>query len=716
MKSPLDTKIPSVSVAVIAYNEEKNIGSFLASLARQQENGFVFSEFVLISDGSTDSTVQVAQAAHIKNLKIIAHSKRKGKSARLNEVYSSLPGDIIVHADADVVFAGNTVIRDLIRPILSDGRVALTSGNAVPVQGKTFIERAINVTVYAYHELRKAVANGNNMLTVSGRLLALRASFARTIRVPEEISSNDVYVYLYCRQSGFQYRFVESAVVKCRSPQTLRDHIKQNTRFLSLPHMIHSHFSEDLMRGEPRPPRSAYFFAFAKAFFRHPIYSISIFFINRYCALQAKNASSAQSLWYVAETTKHVVRPHVLIPNATSPRNVGDQANLTMLVAIIKKYIPDAQVVIHGIDTNLIPGDFADEFDLTLYAWAVFQNRNSFVRMWRMMKLLCSVAAFKVGVWNGSALARRGTLSRLLSDYAEADYIFFLNAGSIRAKKGMSQSLNLLMQLLMAFVANATHAKRIAAPMSFGPFAHKWQEQAAASVLRRFDIVATRGDISHNALAARGLRNLLPSFDLALLFEKSITRDEPMEMPVLGITLRSWLDAARQKEFESAVIEGVVKFSKAVPCAVQPVVQVDAPEYGDDDVIVVERIAEALRKRNVHMKEVIRVGSVAEAKRAYANLDMLLGMRMHSNILAATENVPFVAIAYEHKTQDIASLIGLGEYCVSCEEVASRDLAGLLTRAWGARQAAQKTMADALSELRVHAALQWSEIFAHKLL
>ena len=49
--------IPTVTIALSAYNEAENIGRFLQSVLEQKENGFILEKILVISDGSDDSTI-----------------------------------------------------------------------------------------------------------------------------------------------------------------------------------------------------------------------------------------------------------------------------------------------------------------------------------------------------------------------------------------------------------------------------------------------------------------------------------------------------------------------------------------------------------------------------------------------------------------------------------------------------------------------------------
>ena len=55
-------KLPTVTIATIACNEEANIKKFLESVLDQKEKGFKISTILVISDGSTDHTVKIAKS------------------------------------------------------------------------------------------------------------------------------------------------------------------------------------------------------------------------------------------------------------------------------------------------------------------------------------------------------------------------------------------------------------------------------------------------------------------------------------------------------------------------------------------------------------------------------------------------------------------------------------------------------------------------------
>lgn len=304
----IPTKLPTVTVAISAFNEEKNIVTFLQSVLQQKEDGFILEKIWVYSDGSTDKTVEKIRSLHSPKIEIIADKKRIGKSSRLNQIYQRLETDFLVQSDADVIFDHLLVIHDIIQPLIHDQKVGMCGGNPQPLPAETFTEKAVNVTFAVYAPLRKLGGkHGDNVYSVDGRLLAYRREVIQKIHVPESMIANDAFTFYSCISMGFAYKFVESAVVWFRSPQTFADQIRQNTRFLAAPIRMTKYFPAELVEGERTVPRSAIIKNTALQFLKHPILCSYIFLVNGYCRLKVKKTEkNLTAKWLIAETTKQV--------------------------------------------------------------------------------------------------------------------------------------------------------------------------------------------------------------------------------------------------------------------------------------------------------------------------------------------------------------------------------------------------------------------------
>lgn len=298
----------TVTLAVCAYNEEGNIDAFLRSVLKQTGKSFTLNRVIVVSDGSVDNTVHKIQLIEDVRIQLWNSKKRKGKSYWLNQIYRNTKSELLVQSDADVVFGSTHVIEKIITPLLRDKSVSMCGGNPIPLPAETFIEQAVNITTRPYAQFRRLIRRGNNIFSADGRLLAFRKSFIKSIRIPATMIANDAFVYFCCITTGRRYCYVPQAVVLYRSPQTMNDQIRQNSRFLAAPQRMAKYFNKDVIRCEYHIPPFTYLRSVLSQALRYPVHSIVIFLLNRFCAINgALNEKRFTGRWEIAVTTKQFI-------------------------------------------------------------------------------------------------------------------------------------------------------------------------------------------------------------------------------------------------------------------------------------------------------------------------------------------------------------------------------------------------------------------------
>jgi glycosyltransferase involved in cell wall biosynthesis len=105
--------LPSVSVCVAAYDEQRHIGRLLASLAGQSHAPL---EVIVADDGSRDRTPEIAAANGASVLRL----EHRGPAVARNAAARLARGDILVFLDGDMACTRRFIER-LIQPI-ADGR------------------------------------------------------------------------------------------------------------------------------------------------------------------------------------------------------------------------------------------------------------------------------------------------------------------------------------------------------------------------------------------------------------------------------------------------------------------------------------------------------------------------------------------------------------------------------------------------------------------
>ena len=99
-------------------NEEETIGTVLDEIPKQIP-GIDEIEVVIVDDGSTDRTVEIAKAHGVRHF--VRHANRKGLAQGFKDAIDKsleIGADIIVHTDGDNQYPGGS-IPDLVAPILA---------------------------------------------------------------------------------------------------------------------------------------------------------------------------------------------------------------------------------------------------------------------------------------------------------------------------------------------------------------------------------------------------------------------------------------------------------------------------------------------------------------------------------------------------------------------------------------------------------------------
>ena len=97
------TCLPSITIIISAYNEEKDIEKKIFNslkLAYPEDK----LQIIVSSDGSTDGTDDIVARIKDNRLRLMSFSGRIGKTACLNKVVPEAIGDIILFTDANSMF------------------------------------------------------------------------------------------------------------------------------------------------------------------------------------------------------------------------------------------------------------------------------------------------------------------------------------------------------------------------------------------------------------------------------------------------------------------------------------------------------------------------------------------------------------------------------------------------------------------------------------
>ena len=141
-----------LSIIIPCFNESKTILSLIDAVKKSPVKN---REIIIVDDGSQDETRDILNKLNDPEVRIIFHSKNKGKGAALRTGFNEAKGEICIVQDADLEYDPQEFPL-VIQPILD--------GKADVVFGSRFQSGRPHRVVYFWHRV------GNGLLTLMSNL------------------------------------------------------------------------------------------------------------------------------------------------------------------------------------------------------------------------------------------------------------------------------------------------------------------------------------------------------------------------------------------------------------------------------------------------------------------------------------------------------------------------------------------------------------------
>ena len=133
-----------------AFNRDRFIGAAVDSLLAQTHRGF---ELVIVDDGSSDSTVEVAAASGDPRIRILRHKQNRGISAARNTALEAARGQFIASLDSDDL-ARPTRLAEQLRFLEANPDIAMIGASAGKVDENGRARLGVRVPPLAHDEIR----------------------------------------------------------------------------------------------------------------------------------------------------------------------------------------------------------------------------------------------------------------------------------------------------------------------------------------------------------------------------------------------------------------------------------------------------------------------------------------------------------------------------------------------------------------------------------
>lgn len=195
-----------VSVVIAAHNEARHIVDKLRSVLRQDYQAADL-QVVVVSDGSTDATMQLARSLGDPRVEVL-DLPRLGKAGVLNAGVEVSRGELLVFTDADNQWADDTL--GLLLAPFADPEVGASAGHMIiPVVGQGL---SLGDSLYRHYEawVRKVENRTGCMVSADGALLALRRTLYQA--VPKQVN-DDFFISTCAPAAGKRIVYVPEAIV-----------------------------------------------------------------------------------------------------------------------------------------------------------------------------------------------------------------------------------------------------------------------------------------------------------------------------------------------------------------------------------------------------------------------------------------------------------------------------------------------------------------------
>lgn len=213
----------TVSIGIMAYNEENNIGKLSEKLLRQKTNIAEIKEMIVVASGCTDKTEDIVREWSKKDsrIKLIHQEKREGKASAINLFLKNAKGEIIILESADTIPADNAV-EELVRKF-TDEKVGAVGSYVIPTRVKdNFLGFYTNTFWMLHHKISLKHPK-------CGEMVAFRNILPE---IAYNTASDETWIIALLLQMKYEIAYAEGAIVYNKGPEHIFDFLKQRRRHL----------------------------------------------------------------------------------------------------------------------------------------------------------------------------------------------------------------------------------------------------------------------------------------------------------------------------------------------------------------------------------------------------------------------------------------------------------------------------------------------------
>lgn len=223
--------LPSVSILIAAYNEEKVIAERIENILNLDYD-LNNIEVIIGSDYSSDRTNEILleKSKEWECIKVRIFDERRGKAAVLNDLAQLAKNEIFVFSDANTNFETNA-LSSLISEFM-DEKVGGICGRLVLVEPKDDFDKTNRERLYWQYEtqLKKLEGNLGTLIAANGGIYAIRKTLFTKFPVEEAIT-DDLFQTLAVLKQGYDFQYAFDAVAVEEISKEIITEFRRKVRF-----------------------------------------------------------------------------------------------------------------------------------------------------------------------------------------------------------------------------------------------------------------------------------------------------------------------------------------------------------------------------------------------------------------------------------------------------------------------------------------------------
>ncbi|EOC99539.1 polysaccharide pyruvyl transferase CsaB [Caldisalinibacter kiritimatiensis] len=213
--------------------------------------------------------------------------------------------------------------------------------------------------------------------------------------------------------------------------------------------------------------------------------------------------------------------------------------------------------------------------------------------------------------------------------------------------------------LTVIFIAKLFKKPVMVYANGIGPIKKRVNKYLTKKLLNKVDLITLRDYKSKETLEKLGVKNKNiyvtsdPVFTLEHSSEERIKHifnieGIPLDKPLIGVNVRCWKDDKNIKKVISKTIDYLTR-NLNINVVIIPMHYPDDLEIGEDIIELIQDNCYILRNKY----------SVEDMMGIIGKLDLIIAMRLHSLIYAATQAIPMIGLVYDPKVEGFLNLLGI---------------------------------------------------------